>query len=93
MSSDASDTSASQIYDSLPYYDNDLEQYPILKDKVAQELAKETKAQQGLHPRVPPPIELFTVCTRNSVTASVPLIVQGILEQPIAASRTRTNGS
>ena len=59
------DTSTEQsqaptIFDSLPYYDNDLERYPILKEKVEKELAKEAKPQ-GIHPRVPPPPKLFAV--------------------------------
>ncbi|KAG0703116.1 breast carcinoma amplified sequence 2 [Suillus ampliporus] len=48
-----------EIFDSLPYYDNDLEQNPILKEKVERELAREPKPPQTLHPRVPPPLELF----------------------------------
>ncbi|KAG2350643.1 breast carcinoma amplified sequence 2, partial [Suillus weaverae] len=53
------DTHRTEIFDSLPYYDNDLEQNPILKEKVERELAREPKPPQTLHPRVPPPIELF----------------------------------
>ncbi|KAG1826219.1 breast carcinoma amplified sequence 2 [Suillus subaureus] len=52
-------THRTEIFDSLPYYDNDLEQNPILKEKVERELAREPKPPQTLHPRVPPPIELF----------------------------------
>ena len=48
-------------FDSLPYYDNDLEQYPILKEKVEKELAREPKPPQAMHPLVPPPLELFKV--------------------------------
>jgi pre-mRNA-splicing factor SPF27 len=51
----------SEIFDSLPYYDNDLELYPSLKLKVEQELAREPKPPQSLHSRVPPPITLFAV--------------------------------
>ncbi|CDO70280.1 hypothetical protein BN946_scf184942.g80 [Trametes cinnabarina] len=47
------------VFDSLPYYDNELEQYPILKEKVERELAREGKPQQTLHPRVPPAPTLF----------------------------------
>jgi hypothetical protein len=50
-----------EIFDSLPYYDNDLELHPILKQKVEQELAREPKPPQTLHPRVPPPAKLFAV--------------------------------
>ncbi|KAH6917544.1 Pre-mRNA-splicing factor SPF27 [Coprinopsis sp. MPI-PUGE-AT-0042] len=53
---------SSEIFDSLPYYDDDLQKYPNLKAKVDQELAKELKALNpggGLHPRVPPAVELF----------------------------------
>ncbi|TFK90232.1 breast carcinoma amplified sequence 2 [Polyporus arcularius HHB13444] len=49
----------SMIYDSLPYYDNELEQYPILKQKVEKELAREGKPPQSLHPGVPPEPTLF----------------------------------
>ncbi|KAH9982214.1 breast carcinoma amplified sequence 2 [Lactifluus volemus] len=49
------------LFDSLPYYDNDLEIHPILREKVQHELAVETQKiqQEALHPRVPPPVELF----------------------------------
>ncbi|KAH9921985.1 breast carcinoma amplified sequence 2 [Epithele typhae] len=47
------------IFDSLPYYDNELEQYPILKEKVERELAREGRPPQALHPKVPPEPTLF----------------------------------
>lgn len=47
------------ILDSLPYYDNDLEWYPVLKEKVEKELAREPKPPSDLHPLVPPPLEMF----------------------------------
>jgi len=50
---------ASEIFDSLPYYDDDLQKFPELKAKVQDELARELKESQTLHPRVPPAIELF----------------------------------
>ncbi|KAH7914496.1 breast carcinoma amplified sequence 2 [Hygrophoropsis aurantiaca] len=50
---------STEIFDSLPYYDNDLDQYPILKEKVEWELSREPKPPQTLHPNVPPPLELF----------------------------------
>ncbi|OAX44862.1 breast carcinoma amplified sequence 2, partial [Rhizopogon vinicolor AM-OR11-026] len=56
---DSEDSHRTEIFDSLPYYDNDLEQNPILKEKVERELAREQKPPQTLHPRVPPPYELF----------------------------------
>jgi hypothetical protein len=67
MSEPSPETEAhTEIFDSLPYYDNDLEKYPTLKQKVEQELAREPKPPQALHPRVPPPIILFAV--RRSFT-------------------------
>jgi hypothetical protein len=57
-----SSSSNNFIFDSLPYYDNDLEQFPILKEKVDKELAKEGEAPKELHPNVPPEVELFAVC-------------------------------
>lgn len=49
------------IFDSLPYYDNDLERDPGLKEKAERLIAREMKPQQGLHPRVPPPVAVFAV--------------------------------
>ncbi|KAF8641046.1 hypothetical protein AX17_000690 [Amanita inopinata Kibby_2008] len=49
-----------EIFDSLPYYDDDLQKFPILKEKVERELEKEGKPPSTLHPRVPPPVERFT---------------------------------
>ena len=54
------------ILDSLPYYDNDLEVHPILKQKVEQELAREAKATQGIHPLVLPEVTLFSVSLIHS---------------------------
>ncbi|KAJ2920269.1 hypothetical protein MD484_g103, partial [Candolleomyces efflorescens] len=55
------DGSSNDIFDSLPYYDDDLQKFPHLHQKVAQELARELKKvnQTVLHPKVPPPVELF----------------------------------
>lgn len=55
-------TNSEGLLDSLPYYDNDLERYPILKEKVERELAREPKPPLSLHPLVPPPFEPFEVC-------------------------------
>lgn len=51
------------LFDSLPYYDNDLELHPILREKVQHELAVETQKiqQEALHPRIAPSVELFVV--------------------------------
>ncbi|KAM5538267.1 hypothetical protein V8D89_008154 [Ganoderma adspersum] len=53
------DAQPAMIFDSLPYYDNDLEQFPILKEKVERELAREGRPPQTLHPKVPPEPTLF----------------------------------
>lgn len=58
------------IFDSLPYYDNDLERFPILREKVEKELAREARPTQTLHPRVPPPATLFTVSAHRLLFAS-----------------------
>ncbi|KAF9452524.1 breast carcinoma amplified sequence 2 [Macrolepiota fuliginosa MF-IS2] len=48
------------ILDSLPYYDDDLQKHPFLKDKVDHEIARELgKPPSSLHPNVPPEVELF----------------------------------
>ncbi|KAH8100514.1 breast carcinoma amplified sequence 2 [Cristinia sonorae] len=64
MSSDPEPSRASAIFDSLPYYDNDYERDPTLKDKAEKLIAKELanlkpQQQSQLHPRVPPPITIF----------------------------------
>ncbi|GJJ09587.1 hypothetical protein Clacol_003810 [Clathrus columnatus] len=47
-------------FDEKPYYDNDLDVHPHLRRKVEAELAKHSKQPTGiLHPKVPPPINLF----------------------------------
>ncbi|KAG5730029.1 Pre-mRNA-splicing factor SPF27 [Termitomyces sp. T112] len=56
----AETSSHPEIFDSLPYYDDDLQKYPDLKLKVEQELAREPKPPSALHPRVPPPFEFFS---------------------------------
>ncbi|KAG9314574.1 breast carcinoma amplified sequence 2 [Chiua virens] len=62
-----------QAFDSLPYYDNDLEQYPILKEKVDKELMREPKVPQTMHPLVPPTFELFKPAELARVEAHQPL--------------------
>lgn len=52
---------ATAIFDALPYYDNDLEVHPELRVKVEKELAREGKPPATLHPKVPPPIDPFSV--------------------------------
>lgn len=61
------EVAAPQLFDSLPYYDNDLETHPILREKVQHELAVETQKiqQETLHPRIPPSVELFVVSPFN----------------------------
>lgn len=70
MASHSDDETA--VFDSLPYYDNDLELYPILKEKVDRELAREPKPPQTIHPRVPPPLELFKVRVDTSLRPREP---------------------
>ncbi|KAH9890947.1 breast carcinoma amplified sequence 2 [Cubamyces lactineus] len=53
------DAQPAAIFDALPYYDDELEKYPVLKQKVEKELAREGKPPQGLHPKVPPAPTLF----------------------------------
>lgn len=67
MSSEDSQTpQGSAIFDSLPYYDNDLERDSSLKDKAEKLIAKELgKQPEALHPRVPPPINIFAVRART----------------------------
>ncbi len=75
------------ILDSLPYYDNDLETYPLLKQKVERELARQAKAPTALHPNVPPAYELFSVCILcHQLSAHLPSIR---VEQSYAQGRTR----
>ncbi|OCB85240.1 breast carcinoma amplified sequence 2 [Sanghuangporus baumii] len=61
MSFGTDDDQQLEIFDSLPYYDNDLDVHPTLKQKVEAELAGESRnIPQTLHPKVPPPLELFS---------------------------------
>ncbi|KAH8120561.1 breast carcinoma amplified sequence 2 [Phellopilus nigrolimitatus] len=61
MSIEVDSVQQPEIFDSLPYYDNDLDVHPTLKQKVDAELARESKhTPQTLHPKVPPPLDLFT---------------------------------
>jgi pre-mRNA-splicing factor SPF27 len=57
----AEEESAPEIYDSLPYYDNELERYPHLKEVVDREFAKVPKPPSTLHSKVPPEVNLFAV--------------------------------
>jgi len=62
---------ATAIFDALPYYDNDLEVRPDLRSKVERELAREGKPPTTLHPKVPPPIDLFSVGTSTAHSNTV----------------------
>jgi hypothetical protein len=64
-------TSSIHIFDSLPYYDNDLEQFPILKEKVERELAKESEPPSTLHPSLGVEIEIFAVRMILRITLSL----------------------
>ncbi|PBK77085.1 uncharacterized protein ARMOST_09234 [Armillaria ostoyae] len=55
-----SSTASVEIYDSLPYYDDDLDKFPLLRQKVDQEFSRQSKPPSTVHPRVPPPYELFS---------------------------------
>ena len=61
------------IFDSLPYYDNDLERDSTLKEKAERLVARELKQPSGLHPRVPPAWNLFPVCKLISFGADIEL--------------------
>lgn len=80
---EASQNAAPQIFDSLPYYDNELDQDPILKEKVTHELAVETQKlqQETLHPRVPPAVEIFSVRAPSSLSF---VSLDNILQSPVA---------
>ncbi|KAI0094584.1 breast carcinoma amplified sequence 2 [Irpex rosettiformis] len=60
MSSEEEQTQGPAVFDSLPYYDNDLERDPGLKDKAERLIARELKPHKELHPKVPPPLDLFS---------------------------------
>jgi Breast carcinoma amplified sequence 2 (BCAS2) len=64
------DEQPAPLFDSLPYYDDDLETHPILREKVQHEVAVETQKiqQEALHPRVPPPKDLFVVSPSRIIT-------------------------
>ena len=58
------------LLDSLPYYDHDLDEPTgTLKQLVNAEITKELQSVQrvGDDPRLPPPIQLFTVSTSSAI--------------------------
>ena len=77
------------LFDSLPYYDNDLEIHPILREKVHHELAVETQKiqQEALHPRVPPPVELFMVSRSITQSLSSQILSVSFSEEPTSLRR------
>ncbi|KAF5368326.1 hypothetical protein D9758_002341 [Tetrapyrgos nigripes] len=60
MADSDSTVPTTEIFDSLPYYDNDLDEDPTLREKVERELARHRKNPTTLHPRVPEAYQLFT---------------------------------
>lgn len=79
------------LFDSLPYYDNDLEIHPILREKVQHELAVETQKtqQETLHPLVPPPLELFVVSPSYVLQTVIPSSKRVFSEQSSPRCRAR----
>jgi len=57
----ATGISDSDPFESLPYFDDDLQKYHHLEALVEKELARELKTSQTLHPKVPPMVEPFAV--------------------------------
>ncbi|KZT43939.1 breast carcinoma amplified sequence 2 [Sistotremastrum suecicum HHB10207 ss-3] len=55
----ASDQQPPEIFDSLPYYDNDLENHPNLKELVEKEFRREPKPPNVLHPKLQPALAPF----------------------------------
>ena len=85
MATETVSSSFTEIYDSLPYYDDDLQKFPELKDKVDREMARELVQPTSLHPNVPPPIQLFSVREHFFLHACVPNILTFLAsEQPLA---------
>jgi Breast carcinoma amplified sequence 2 (BCAS2) len=79
------------LFDSLPYYDNDLEIHPILREKVQHELAVETQKiqQEALHPRAPPPVELFVVSESDSTYGYSQLLACFSQNNPLLSAELR----
>lgn len=68
MSSEQDDAPTVDLFDSLPYFDRDLELFPDLKRKVDAELAREAgKPSAALHPKVPPAATLFEARIRAHI--------------------------
>ncbi len=68
------DVQPTEIWDSLPYYDDDLQKYPELKQKVEEEMARDRKPNATLHPRVPPPFKPLAVRERVFSSSVVHLV-------------------
>lgn len=86
------DAQPAMIFDSLPYYDNDLEQFPILKEKVEKELAREGRPPQTLHPKVPPESTLFAVRAQRSVVVQHPRVCTDPLARTRRCCRLSSSG-
>lgn len=89
-------TSTDDYLDSLPYYDDDLQKFPYLRQRVDQELARELKKmnQGELHPKVPPPVELFPVREHSLGFFCRILMLKWIQDHPLLKAeleRARTN--
>jgi len=63
----AAGISGSDPFESLPYFDDDLQKYHHLEALVDKELARELKASQTLHPSIPPIVEPYTVREHTNV--------------------------
>jgi hypothetical protein len=82
------------LFDSLPYYDNDLETHPILREKVQHEVAVETQKiqQEALHPRVASPIDLFVVSLSNEQSQLLQTL-SALQNNPLLASELERVGA
>jgi pre-mRNA-splicing factor SPF27 len=74
----ATETAFTEMFESLPYYDDDLQKYPELKEKVDREMARELNQPTSLHPNVPPPIELFSVREHIYLRTCIPNILTAL---------------
>lgn len=66
---ESSESASPIIFDSLPYFDKDRDENPVLAEQVAHVLAVETQqvSQEAPHPHMAPAFEIFSVRARSSL--------------------------
>lgn len=70
---ESSDSASPIIFDSLPYFDKDRDENPVLAEQVAHVLAVEAQqvSQEAPHPHMAPAFEIFSVRTLSILSTTI----------------------